>query len=292
MPKVSVILPCYNVSPYIDKCIDSLLNQTLKDVEFIFIDDCSTDDTYEQIKKYTDPRIKLIHHEVNKYTAEARNTGIINATGEYLSFIDPDDYINYDFLEKLYNLAKANDADIAKGIYRIMPANKITSKNKLINKNKFNFHFMHASAIYRKEMIDKYNIRFFIDVICGQFPMVYYANKVVTCENAIYNYVKRPNSCITSGFTIEKWQKLNIKGAITTLDFINKHGMKKEDYLLVASTLILNLYQYGYNQLSKEDKIIAKPSLNRYLDDFWDNIKYKDDSEFNSLYFKTRLKYV
>ena len=57
-----------------------------------------------QIKKYTDPRIKLIHHEVNRYTAEARNTGIDNATGEYLAFVDPDDYLDYTFLEKLYNL--------------------------------------------------------------------------------------------------------------------------------------------------------------------------------------------
>ena len=107
MPKVSVILPCYNVSEYIDKCMDSLLNQTLSDVEFIFVDDCSTDDTYNQIKKYTDPRIKLIHHEVNRYTAEARNTGIDNATGEYLAFVDPDDYLDYIFLEKLYNLSNS-----------------------------------------------------------------------------------------------------------------------------------------------------------------------------------------
>ena len=290
--KVSVVLPCYNVSEYIDKCMDSLLNQTLKDIEFIFVDDCSTDDTYNQIKKYKDPRIKLIHHEVNKYTAEARNTGMDNATGEYIAFIDPDDYVEYDFLEKLYSLAKKYDADIAKGILRSIPKNTIRSANKAINQNKFNFHFMHFTAIYRRSMIEQHKIRFFIDVICAQFPMIYYANKIVTCEDAIYNYVSRPGSCIHSKFTIDKWQKLNIKGAVSTLNFINTHGMKKEDYILVASTLILNLYQYGYIRLSDKDKQIAKPLLNRYLDDFWNNIKYKDNVKFNTLFFKTRLKYA
>ena len=98
MPKVSVILPVYNVEKYIDKCIQSLLNQTLKDVEFIFVDDCSPDKSVDIIKKYNDPRIKLVQHEVNKYTAEARNTGVKNATGEYIAFVDPDDYIDNNFL--------------------------------------------------------------------------------------------------------------------------------------------------------------------------------------------------
>lgn len=292
MPKVSVILPCYNVSEYIDKCMDSLLNQTLSDVEFIFVDDCSTDNTYNQIKKYTDPRIKLIHHKVNRYTAEARNTGINNATGEYLAFIDPDDYIEYDFLEKLYDLAKMNNADIAKGIMRYIPSGKLVSKNQAINQNKYNFHFMHQTAIYKKEMIDKHHIRFYVDVICGQFPMIYYANKIVTCEDAIYNYVIRPNSCITSGFTIEKWQKLNLKGAILTLDFINKHGILKNDCVKILYPFLLRLSTYGYKRLSKKDKIKAKPILNSYLDNFWNNILYKDNEKFNKHFFEMRIKYA
>lgn len=292
MPKVSVILPCYNVSPYIDKCINSLLNQTLNDIELIFVDDCSTDDTYDKIEKYKDHRIKLIRHEVNKYTAEARNTGIDNAIGEYLAFVDPDDYVEKDFLEKLYTLAKNNDADIAKGVIRYIPSRKIISKNLAINKNKFNFHFMLFTAIYKREMINKYNIRFYIDVICGQFPMVYYANKIVTCEDAIYNYVKRPNSCITSGFTIEKWQKLNIKGAICTLDFINAYPINEQDCVSILYPFLLRLSQYGYSKLSKQDKIKAKPLLNRYFDDFWNNIKYKNNTKFNTLFFNTRLKYA
>ena len=292
MPKVSVILPCYNVSQYIDKCIESLLNQTLQDVEFIFVDDCSTDDTYNKILQYNDNRIKVIHHKVNKYTAEARNTGVKNAIGEYISFIDPDDYIESNFLERLYTLAKNNNADIAKGIIRYIPKGKIISKNIGINKNKYNFTFMMLTAIYKRELFIKHNIEFFIDTICGQFPLVHFANKVVTCEDAIYNYVVRPGSCITSGFSIEKWQKLNIKGAEFVLDFTNAYNIDEESCISCIYPFILRLSTYGYNKLSKENKIIAKPILNKYFDNFWNNIQYKDNIKFNKYFFNMRLQYA
>ena len=291
MPKVSVILPTYNVAEYLPKCIEALLNQTLSDIEIIFINDASPDNSAEIIKSYNDPRIKLINHKVNMYTAEARNSGIKAATGEYLSFMDPDDWPDLDFLEKLYTLAKENDADIAKGVMRFVPANRIHSCNKSIEKNKFNFHFMHQSAIYRRKLIEDHNIRFSVDVICGQFPMVYYANKIVTREDTAYNYLKRPGSCINQEFTPEKWRRLNIVGAEKTLNFINTHDIKEEDYIIVAGFL-LNLYQYGYLRFSNENKKALKYELNRYLDVFWDNLKYKNNSKFNTLYFNTRLKYA
>lgn len=292
MPKISVVLPCYNVSKYIDKCIESLLCQTLEDIEFIFVDDCSPDDTYDRITQYKDDRIKIIRHEANRYTAEARNTGIKNATGEYISFIDPDDYIEPDFLEKLYTLAKNNNADIAKGIIRYVPSGKTISKNIRINKNKYNFTFMMLTGIYKRELFIKNHIEFFIDTICGQFPLVHFANKVVTCEDAIYNYVIRPGSCITSGFSIEKWQKLNIKGAKFVLDFTNAYKIDEVSCLYSIYPFILRLSVYGYNKLSKENKQIAKPQLNKFFDDFWNNIRYKDSSKFNKLFFNMRLRYA
>ena len=291
MPKVSVILPTYNVAEYLPKCIEALLNQTLSDIEIIFINDASPDNSAEIIKSYNDPRIKLINHKVNMYTAEARNSGIKAATGEYLSFMDPDDWPDLDFLEKLYTLAKENDADIAKGVMHFVPANRIYSCNKSIEKNKFNFHFMHQSAIYRRKLIEDHNIHFSVDVICGQFPMVYYANKIVTREDTAYNYLKRLGSCINQEFTPEKWRRLNIVGAEKTLNFINTHDIKEEDYIIVAGFL-LNLYQYGYLRFSNENKKALKYELNRYLDVFWDNLKYKNNSKFNTLYFNTRLKYA
>lgn len=291
MPKVSVILPVYNVAPYIEKCIESLLSQTLKDIEFIFIDDCSPDNSIEIIQKYKDPRIKIIRHETNKYTAEARNTGINNATGEYISFVDPDDYIDKDFLFKLYTLAKSNNADIAKGIYINIPSNKVFNNNEAIKTNKYNFHFAMWTAIYKKELITKNNIRFSIDTICGQFPMVHFANKIVTCDDAIYYYVKHQNSCVNCTFSVDKWRKLNIAGANILFEYLNKYEISKENYILISKGLILRLYQYGYDRMSKEDKIKHRNELKSYLENYSKKNKYINNNIIKKRYNGVLQKY-
>ena len=293
MPKVSVILPTYNVAKYIPKWIESLLAQTLKDVEFIFINDASTDNTLDILKQYDDPRIKIISHDINKYTAEARNTGLDNATGEYISFVDPDDYISSNFLEDLYTLAKKENADIAKGIYQSIPSGKITNNNEAINQDKYNFHFSMWTAIYRKSMIDEHNIRFFIDTICGQFPMIHYANKIVTTDSAIYYYVKHQNSCVHCTFSPEKWKKLNIAGARAMIKYINEYNLPKDTYVKLSRFLILKLYQFGYDRMSAEDKILYKSEINEYLDEFYRQNKYiNGDKPLLSYFKKVKQKYA
>lgn len=114
MIKVSVILPVYNIENYVSKCIDSVINQTLKDIEIICINDCSSDSSKDIVLEYAkkDKRIKLINHEENQGLGFARNTGIINSQSDYLVFIDPDDYVSYNFVEELYNTAVKYNADI------------------------------------------------------------------------------------------------------------------------------------------------------------------------------------
>ena len=116
MSKVSVIIPVYNVEPYLEKCLDSLINQTLKDIEIICINDCSTDNSLNILEQFKnkDERIKLINLKENKGAAAARNEGLKIAKGEYLGFVDPDDYVDLNFYEELYKKAKQDDADIVK----------------------------------------------------------------------------------------------------------------------------------------------------------------------------------
>lgn len=113
MPEVSVIVPVYNVESYLARCIDSVLSQTFSDWELILIDDGSPDQCGEIIDQYAkrDSKIVAIHQE-NKGVSAARNAGLERATGEYISFIDPDDYVSEIFLEKLVN-AMETGADIA-----------------------------------------------------------------------------------------------------------------------------------------------------------------------------------
>lgn len=111
--KVSVVIPVYNAKDYLHDCIKSLLDQTLIDCEFVFVNDGSTDNSCEIIEEYqkNDQRIVLINQE-NKGIGEARNTGINAAKGEYLSFLDNDDFLKNNFLESLYNTAVKDDLDI------------------------------------------------------------------------------------------------------------------------------------------------------------------------------------
>lgn len=110
MTKISVIIPVYNVEQYLTECLDSILNQTLKDIEIICIDDGSTDNSPNILKEYN-KHIKIITKE-NEGQASARNIGIKEAQGEYIAFIDSDDFIETTMLEKLYTKAKDNNLDI------------------------------------------------------------------------------------------------------------------------------------------------------------------------------------
>lgn len=113
MPKISIIVPVYNVQNYIGKCLESLVNQTLKDIEIIIVDDESPDESYKIYERYAakDNRIKIIKKK-NAGVSEARNTGIENATGKFLMFVDSDDWMELNGCEILYNEYLRNKAEL------------------------------------------------------------------------------------------------------------------------------------------------------------------------------------
>ena len=112
-PQISVIVPIYNVEKYLAKCIDSIINQTLTNIEIILVNDGSTDNSRKIIDKYDkkDSRIKVIHKK-NGGQGSARNAGLDIAKGEYIGFVDSDDWIDSNMYENLYNAAISNNADI------------------------------------------------------------------------------------------------------------------------------------------------------------------------------------
>ena len=115
LPLVSVLLPAYNVEKYIARCIESLLQQTYRNIEIIIVDDCSPDNAGKIAEEYAqkDRRIKVFHHEENKGLSAARNTGLDNCVGDYITFVDSDDWVKKDYIEYLYKIIDTTKADIS-----------------------------------------------------------------------------------------------------------------------------------------------------------------------------------
>ena len=105
MAKVSVIVPMYNVSSVLDRCIETLFSQTLNDIELVFVDDCSSDDTLERLNVMLPQKkgveVRILHHEINRGVAAARNTGLAVAKGDFIYYVDADEYIEPITLELL-----------------------------------------------------------------------------------------------------------------------------------------------------------------------------------------------
>lgn len=128
LPKISVIIPVYKAELYIETCVRSLFEQTLDDIEYIFINDCTPDKSMEIVNRVMEDyplrknQVKILHHEINKGISTSRNTGLNNATGVYIIHCDSDDWIDADLYEKLYNKAVEDNADIVMCDYKIVEA--------------------------------------------------------------------------------------------------------------------------------------------------------------------------
>ena len=131
-PQISIIVPCYNVEKYIDQCVDSLVHQSLKTIEIILVDDCSPDSVPAKCDSWAqkDARIRVIHRTENGGLGESRNTGLNAATGEYVAFLDSDDFVKKDMYSRLYNCAIENGSDVCYCGYSYYDGDKIIPQNE------------------------------------------------------------------------------------------------------------------------------------------------------------------
>lgn len=254
--KVSVIIPVFNVEKYIERCLKSIIEQTLSDIEIIVINDGSTDRTEEKIKNFlSDNRIIYISQE-NKGQSFARNKGLSIAKGEYISFIDSDDYIDNDFLEKLYKSAIKNDSDIAASSiirkretyekWRILyEKNDIfTDKNEQVNAIKYPDQSYVWNKIYKKSFLDEINFKFkngvYYEDVLAICELILNCKKLSVVSNTNYYYMVNDGNSIVKSKKTKKKEKdryQNQKSAITKLIendvkienkeyFIKKHEFK------------------------------------------------------------------
>jgi len=220
--EISVIVPIYNVEFYLCRCLDSLVNQTLRNIEIICINDSSPDNSLAILKKYAekDNRIKIIDFEKNQGVNAARNSGMKIAKGEYIGFCDPDDYVDLDFYEKLYELAKNKNADIVYGNAKIL--NYLAKEETIAYEKSKRFSLRcFWTGIYRKTMLKKHSIKFPTNniIIGGDNIFLVHATtvteKIVFLDNPYYHYIRRNDSLANIILSREKCHSLLFCIALT-----------------------------------------------------------------------------
>ncbi len=214
-PKVSIIIPVYNAEDYIQRCMHYLIMQTLEDIEIIVVNDGSTDGSMEAVHKLAeiDGRIKIINQE-NKLQGAARNNGLNYVRSEYVGFCDADDFVDFNYYERLYKAASKYDADVALAEYVRISLSKYKPRLNIamqtvnetvidkLNICKQNKNECPTNKIYRLSYLKRNNVYFPEGVYCEDklfsIKAVFYANKIVTVPGVRYYYWENPNSTVNS----------------------------------------------------------------------------------------------
>jgi len=296
MPKISIILPIYNVAKYLPRCVDSVLNQTLEDIEIILATDGPEDcDAICAEYAQKDPRVKVVLHP-GSY-GKAINQGIKLATGEYIGIVETDDWCDSTMFEKLYRTAKKFDADVAKSsFYRVkkhkMRKKDFSHKTELLtlDKNRDFFWFMSSlwSAIYKTEFLKKKQIFFIEDrlsFIDTPFVLETFvkADRFVYLPEALYFY-----NCANPDASVKSSGK--VLDAVKAEDFFYDRietrvfsRIKKEYLIGLASRLLWNFKRFT----TDEDRCLFWKAAHAYVTKI--GVTNDDLSLFSSEYSKQFL---
>jgi glycosyltransferase involved in cell wall biosynthesis len=272
-PKISIIVPVYKVEPYLRKCIDSILAQTFKDLELLLIDDGSPDNCGAICEEYAlmDSRIRVVHKE-NGGLSDARNKGLEIAKGDYVGFVDSDDWIEEDMYELLYNMCVSNNCEIANCTSTIYFKNR-TVKNGThpltIHNREEAMKVMLEGKLYDEVVWTKLikrdllkNIRFNKGIIYEDtaftYQVIHKSSRVCCIGAPKYHYVKRENS------TMDQAVK-NIR-IDAVLIYEEMYNFMAKHYPKLINLVILKL---ANNALAVLDLITSSQNLDFYKDDYY-----------------------
>ena len=299
--KISVIVAVYNTEKYLDRCIESLLNQTYKNMELVIVEDCSTDSSRKLLKKYKgNKNIKVFYNRENRGLSYSRNYGLKKSTGDFIGYIDSDDYVEPDYYEKLMSSIKDNKSDIA--ICDIKLVDEQTNKIQRCKcyANDFDVYSVvnngfAASAcnkLFKRKNIEKYpfaegKVNEDIAVV---IPTVIQAKKISYADTC-YFYVQRGGSIQNSKFSDKRFDIFD--GVKTTLERIkNEQDYEFYKNAIIYNQLILLLmfaipkernfikrYKFlkKFNELSKDYKITKNTNYLEYLE---------NSKRINQIYYK------
>lgn len=300
--KVSIIVPAYNISSYLPACIESVLAQTFTDFELILVDDGSTDDTLSVCNSYSkrDERIEVIH-KINGGVSSARNSGIDASHGEWIAFIDGDDIIEPDYLEKLLSLSDTESVDLVCCNLDIINLNQRVSQHPFSTLRicssidicdsffsdqtvKTQFYGPY-NKIIRKSVIGSLRFR---ELALGEdvlfaFELLCKIRQVALIPYTGYHYIKRENSATTSGFNQKKFDYVRAAHQITDLAGQISPALQKKAKIWTLRHSIVTLRQ------------VFKCGLNKSLDEYViRELKFISDNKslLSNLEFKRRIDFL
>lgn len=307
VPKISIIIPCYKVEKYLDRCVESVVNQTFRDIEIILVDDASPDRVPELCDEWSrkDSRVKVIHKAVNEGLGYARNTGLDVANGEYVAFVDSDDYVDLRMYDTLYSATQNGLIDVVYcGLRQEVKTNQFKFIHDYDSPMKFNADkaklvsisfigkteitnrklFMSVwHGIYRREVIERKKIRFYSErnILSEDLPFqVEFCSIAQTIQfipDILYTYCLNTDS-LSRSFNIKK-----IDAAIS----LRRLLLRLVDNSISARYLIDVEFYYRIRRLLTQLILAANYSLN---EKYWRFRDLCDDNLWTKLYIQPLLK--
>ncbi|MDR0676777.1 MAG: glycosyltransferase [Elusimicrobiota bacterium] len=307
MSKISIIIPVYNTEKYLRQCLNSVINQTLKDIEIICVNDGSTDNSLEILKEYSqkDSRIKVIPKNNTGY-GHTMNVGLDNAAGEYIGILEPDDWIEKDMLETLFLLAEKYNVEVVKCDffnYRSYPQeiNKVAKcipellKDRVINPEKNTeillMNYSIWTAIYKRDFLKIYNIRFnetpgasYQDVSFS-FQVFANAKSVYLCSKNLLHYrVDNENSSVKNKSKIfcvcDEFAKIE--------NFLQKNPDKKELFEGRKNQIKYMSYIWNFRRI---DKKFRKEFIMKISKEFKKALE-QEKIEWKEFSIKKRIRFI
>ncbi len=283
-PKVSIIIPIYKVEKYIERCVQSLMEQSLSDIEYIFVDDGSPDKSMEILRQTIanypnrSDRIHIITHETNKGLTAARNTGLAIATGEFIAYCDSDDWVHPQMYEALYNAAVKNQADLAYCDFIFAEPTKLTEyktvdfsadKIKLLSSYIQTTWTVLWNILARKELYTAHSLRSPNEIsYCEDFNLAvklfYFATKIIKVEQPLYYYNQLNSSSIVHNLNRkteldERWSYLDI------IQFFKEQGALDLYHREMCWRILKSKQEWVLNTDTHQEFLRLHPDSHKYI---------------------------
>ncbi|MBP3463609.1 MAG: glycosyltransferase [Clostridia bacterium] len=294
MPKLSVIVPIYNAEKYIERCLKSILSQTFKDLEIILVNDGSTDNSQEIIEKYSSKYPDLIKFfaKENGGQATARNLGIEKASGEYIAFVDIDDYLELDAYEKAIEYIEKNNLDIVCfDFWEVINGQKVDKEHYGINANDNARKYIVSESspvnkVMKAEIFKKNGVRFLENYIYEDLAtmpiLAKYTSNIGFLSERLYDYDIHENSTMRQKEYNSKLENIFVAVERLYKEFIDTEYVEELEYiyiehLLHAANLRFLAYKEGQNNIDKISKIMKEKFPNWRKNRYYkmQSLKYK-----------------